>query len=331
MEKSTLFSNGASFKDSFYCCCEGLQRNFKFLLVLVLFMASFSQGVSAQGTLVPSCNLIGPLEACAVQDPNDTSGDIIINIEVARSGAPNLLNPTTNLNFVYSFPSNSSGAFIRSYGNVVYNSVTNRTTQTLVVYPGNNTPEFNLQLNATNSSSTPNTICECSKSVSVSRVAATSSYLPIACSGQTTTLTAVGQYSDIQQYTYTLLPSGPSNTNGVFTGLTGSVAGTTYIVNVESAEGCITTTQQTIYEPAYNPVVLNCPQPGTISACQSPEAINLAFNNWLASFNYTGGTRPVLTRAPLQPVLPALCGGQTTVTWTVTDECGQPQTCTRTF
>lgn len=221
MKNSTLFSNG-TFKESFYCCCEGLQRSFKFLLVLVLFMASFTQGVSAQGTLVPSCNLVGPLEACAVSDPSDTSGDIIINIEVARSGAPNLLNPTTNLNFVYSFPTNSSGAFIRTFGNVVYNAITNRTTQTLIVFPGSNTPEFNLQLNATNSSSFPNTICECSKSVSVSRVAATSSFLPIACYGQTSTLTVVGQFSDIQQYTYTLLPSGPTNTDGIFTGLTGS-------------------------------------------------------------------------------------------------------------
>ena len=109
MKNSTLFSNGTSFKDSFYCCCEAIQRNFKFLLVLVLFMTSFSQGVSAQGTLVPSCNLTGPLTACAVLNPLDDRGDIEITIDVARSGAPALgVNPLTglsdgtfNTNFVY--------------------------------------------------------------------------------------------------------------------------------------------------------------------------------------------------------------------------------------
>jgi hypothetical protein len=155
------------------CCC----------LLFLLFMGFFSQGISAQGSLVPACNLIGPLEACAVADPNDTSGDIVINVEVARSGAPNLANATTNLNFTYSFSSNSAGAFIRSFGNVIYNAGTNKTTQTLIVFPGSSTPEFNLQLDVVNTSSSPNTICECSKSVSVSRVAATASHTPITCAG----------------------------------------------------------------------------------------------------------------------------------------------------
>src|SRR5688572_18925258 len=154
MKNSTLFSMGTSFKDSFYCCCESFKGNFRFLLVFALFMASFTQGVSAQGTLVPSCNLIGPLEACAVIDPADTSGDFIINIEVARSGAPIIgVNPLTglndgtyNTNFNYTFVTNSSGAFIRSYGPVNYNISTNKTTQALTVCPGTNTPEFNFQL-----------------------------------------------------------------------------------------------------------------------------------------------------------------------------------------
>ncbi|UPT69692.1 MAG: T9SS type A sorting domain-containing protein [Flavobacterium sp. JAD_PAG50586_2] len=344
MKNSTLFSMETSFKDSFYCCCESLKGNFKFLLVFALFMASFTQGVSAQGTLVPSCNLIGPLEACAVLNPADTSGDFIINIEVARSGAPDFTGPLPpgvprlnfNNNFAYSFVTNSSGAFIRSYGTVNYNVTTNKTTQALTVCPGTGTPEFNLQLLVTNKTSSPWTFCECSKSVSVSKVAATSSYLPIACYGQLSTLTAVGQFSDIGQYTYTLLPNaafpaGVQNTTGVFPGLPGSEAGITYTVVVTSAELCETSTSQTIIQPAYNPVLITCPQPGTISACQSTEAINTAFNAWLNSFNYTGGTNSSVTRSPLQPTVPALCGGSTTVTWTVRDECGEPQTCTSTF
>jgi hypothetical protein len=331
MKNLNLFSVETRFKDRFYCCIESLKGNLKFLLVFVLFMGSFTQGVSAQGTLVPSCNLIGPLEACAVSSPLDTSGDIIINIEVARSGAPNLNAPNDNANFVYTFPTNTAGAFIRTFGNVVYNPVTNRTTQTLVVFPGSSTPEFNLQLNATNTTSVPSTICECSKSVSVSRVAVTSSYSPITCFGQMSTLTAVGQFSDINQYTYTLLPGGPSNTTGIFPGLPGSEAGITYTINCESAEGCVITTSQTITQPAFNPVVLNCPETITTALCLTQDAVGSAFNAWLNSFSYTGGTSPVLTRSPEVPLAPSACGGSTTVTWTVTDTCGQPQTCTRTF
>ncbi|MEO7173821.1 SdrD B-like domain-containing protein [Flavobacterium sp.] len=331
MKNIKLLSLETGFKNRFYCCLESLKGNYKSLLIFLLFMGSFSQGISAQGTLVPACNLVGPLVACAVANPSDTSGDIVINLEVARSGAPNLADAQHNLNFVYTFPTNSAGAFIRSYGNVVYNPVTNRTTQSIVVFPGTSVPEFNLQVNVTNTTSAPSTICECSKSVSVSRVAATSSFTPIACFGGLSTLTVVGSLSDLGTYTYTLLPSGPSNSTGIFPNLPGSVAGITYTVNVESAEGCTTTTSQTILQPALNPVVLNCPEPGSISACQSQSAITAAFNAWLLSFNFTGGTNPHVTTSPITPVLPPLCGGSTQVTWTVTDDCGQPQSCTRTF
>jgi len=185
MKNSTLLSKATNYINSFYCCCDSVKRNVKLLLILVLFMGSFTQGVSAQGTLVPACNVLGPLEGCAVPAGfADTSGDIVITIDVARSGAGATL--------VYTFPSNSSGAIIRTLGPQVYNPVTNRTTQALTVYPGNTVAEFNLQLNATNNSSSPNTTSECSKSVSISRVAATSSFSPILCFGQLSTLTAVG-------------------------------------------------------------------------------------------------------------------------------------------
>jgi hypothetical protein len=322
MKNSTLFNLQHRNFSSGRCCC---------ILFFVLFMGFFSQGISAQGTLVPACNLIGPLEACAVSDPNDTSGDIIINVEVARSGAPNLANATTNLNFTYSFSSNSSGAFIRTFGNVVYNAGTNKTTQTLVVFPGTNTPEFNLQLNAINTDSSPNTVCQCSKSVSVSKVAATSSFTPISCAGGLSTLTVVGQFSDIGVYSYTLLPGGPTNQTGVFPGLPGSEVGITYTVSVQSAEECITTVSETITQPAANPIVLNCPPTTTTQACLTQDAINAAFNAWLGSFSFSGGTNSVAVRSPLNPTPPARCGGSTEVTWTVTDDCGQSQSCTKTF
>ncbi len=320
MKNLTLF-NLNKHNNSARCCSS---------LFFLLFWGFFSQ-VSAQGSLVPACNLIGPLEACAVADPNDTSGDIVINVEVARSGTPNLLNTTTNLNFTYSFSSNSTGAFIRSYGNVVYNSTLNKTTQTLIVFPGTTTPEFNLQLNVVNTTSSPNTICECSKSVSVSKVAATASHTPITCAGGTSTLTVTGAFSDIGVYSYTLLPSGPTNSNGIFGALPGSESGITYTVAVQSAEECITTVSETITAPAANPILLNCPPETTTLACLTQNAIDSAFNAWLASFSFSGGTNATSTRLPQNPVAPARCGGGTQVTWTVTDDCGQSQSCTRTF
>ena len=327
MKNSTLFSTLARQNNSFYCCCESLKRNAKFILVFILFMGAFTQGVSAQGSLVPSCNIIGPLEACAVANPLDISGDIVITVQVARSGAGVSLN--------YSFSSNSSGAFIRSMDPITWTGYpgTNISSQTLHVFPGTNVSEFNLLLNVVNNQSSPATVCSCSKSVSISKVAATSSFSPILCYGQTSTLTAVGSFSDVGTYTYTLLPTGPTNTTGVFPGLPGSVAGITYVVNVESAEGCVTTTSQTITQPAFNPVVLHCPIATTTNACLSQNAINSAFNTWLASFNYTGGTAPIqITRNPSQPNAPSACGGSVTVTWSATEGCAaDPVACSSTF
>ena len=317
MKNSTLL-NAQTRHNKFYCCC---------LLVFLLCTGFFSQRISAQGSLVPSCNLVGPLEACAVADPTDTSGDIIINVQVARSGA--------GVSLTYSFGSNSSGAFIRSMEPVIwsgFNPGTNISTQTLHVFPGTNVSEFNLVLNVVNNQSSPATVCSCSKSVSISKVAATSSYSPILCFGQTSTLTAVGSFSNANSYTYTLLPSGPSNSTGVFPGLLGSVAGITYIVNVESAEGCTTTTSQTITQPAVKEITLSCPTTTTTAACLSQDAIAAAFDAWLNTFSFSGGNNAILqSRVPANPTTPDRCGGSRDVTWTVTDDCGQSLSCTKTF
>ena len=308
-----------------YSLFEKVKNNTKLLFSMLLFFGLL-QGAFAQGTLVPACNIGGPLEACAVPAGfADTSGDITITIEVARSGAGATLTP------FLPGPLNTSGAIIRSISAPNYVIGLNKTFQTLIIYPGNTGSAFNIELNVINNQSVPATTCECSKSVSVSVVAADSSYLPITCFGQLTTLTAVGNLSDQSAYTYTLNPGNITNTTGIFPNLPGSVAGILYTVTVVSAEGCETTTSQTITQPAFNPVVLNCPTDRTELACQTQTAINAAFNAWLNSFSYTGGTNSVLTRTPSTPNAPLACGGSTEVRWDVTDECGQTQTCVRTF
>ena len=191
-----------------YSLFQKIKNNTKLLFSMLLFFGLI-QGVFAQGTLVPACNILGNLEACAVPAGfSDTSGDMIINVEVARSGAGATLS--------YTLGSNSALAQIRSIGSPNYVLASNKTFQTLVIYPGIQGSAFNLELNVINNQSIPATTCECSKSVSVSIVSADSSYEPIACFGQLTTLTAVGNLSDQSMYTYTLNPGNITNTTGIF-------------------------------------------------------------------------------------------------------------------
>ena len=317
-------------RNNLYCCG---------VLVFMLFMGFVSQKVSAQGSLVPACNLLGDLTRCAVANGSDTSQDIEITADVARSGSPNLVNPTTNSNFTYSFITNSSGAFIRSYGPVLYDAGLNRTKQVLIVCPGTGTPEFNLRLDVVNTSSNIGTVSvpirtvsDCSKSVSISKVAATASNSTIVCFGDLSTLTVVGSFSDVGSYSYTLLPSGPTNTDGKFFNLPGSEAGITYTVTVQSAEGCETDVSQTITQPARKLILLSCPATITANPCLTQNQVDTLFANWLASFSFSGGHNPSLqSRVPSNPTAPPACGGSREVTWTVTDDCGESETCTRTF
>jgi uncharacterized protein YdbL (DUF1318 family) len=76
-------------------------------------------------------------------------------------------------------------------------------------------------------------------------------------------------------------------------------------------------------------VVLTCASDLTVAECQTQGDIDLAFTNWLATVTNTGGCNAVIsddnTGAPL------VCGGSTTVSWTVTSDCETPVTCSATF
>ncbi|MFN8330411.1 MAG: hypothetical protein U0T81_04195 [Saprospiraceae bacterium] len=73
---------------------------------------------------------------------------------------------------------------------------------------------------------------------------------------------------------------------------------------------------------------LTCPTNTTEAACQTQTTINSKFTTWKNSVTYTGGCNPVLTIGPGSA--PAACGGATTVTYTVTSDCGST-TCAATF
>ncbi|MBL7795651.1 MAG: right-handed parallel beta-helix repeat-containing protein, partial [Saprospiraceae bacterium] len=90
----------------------------------------------------------------------------------------------------------------------------------------------------------------------------------------------------------------------------------------------ITITDLTLEVPD---VTLECPNNVMASACLSQSAIDVLFNNWLEDVAYGGGCDPVLTRTPETPTAPSACGGVTTVTWSVTSDCGTTESCTKTF
>ncbi len=69
----------------------------------------------------------------------------------------------------------------------------------------------------------------------------------------------------------------------------------------------------------------------TTSSCTYADqaAADAAFALWLDGFGVTGGCSPAFTNGT--PVAPAYCGGNTLVTWTVTDHCYLTSTHTATF
>ena len=146
MNHSTLTGRGA------HCDarCHTLSFFAKAFTAILFFVFIIQFDGNAQGVR-PSCNISGPLEAVAL------GAEIIINVEVAHS--------TATPNLTYTFTSNSSGAFIRTKGPVIYTAKTNSVTQQLTISPGQTGSEFNLKLTAT----TAGGVSECSKSVSVSR------------------------------------------------------------------------------------------------------------------------------------------------------------------
>ncbi|MFN4027393.1 MAG: IPT/TIG domain-containing protein, partial [Flavobacterium sp.] len=269
----------------------------------------------------PSCNLSGILKACLAD------GNIAITTTVQFSTGE----PTLN----YSFPAgpqNTTGASIVSTGPFIYDPVNDLGTQTTIINPGTSGGQILYQLNVLNDGGE----CTCSKSITIIDLGLEAYFNPITCYGGTTNLFVDATSSGSSKYTFTLQPGniviGPqSNPSVEFQ----NIPAGNYTVTVVDNNGCSKQTEVTITQPPLNPVVLNCPENKTETSCKTQEEINASFAAWLESFSYTGGTNPVLATLPASPTAPSTCasgnGNSVQVTWTVTDDCGQPQSCTRTF
>ncbi|MFZ1424449.1 MAG: HYR domain-containing protein [Saprospiraceae bacterium] len=78
-----------------------------------------------------------------------------------------------------------------------------------------------------------------------------------------------------------------------------------------------------------NPVVLSCPINQTEAACQTQAVINQKFADWIATASATGGCN--ISFSNNNTGAPLACGGNRTVTFTVTSSCQTPQTCSAIF
>ena len=75
-------------------------------------------------------------------------------------------------------------------------------------------------------------------------------------------------------------------------------------------------------------IVLDCP--GDFTAIDCEEAGAAEFTTWITSFSYTGGCGTLNATDLSGYVFPAE-GQSVTITYTVTDDCGQSESCTATF
>ncbi len=122
--------------------------------------------------------------------------------------------------------------------------------------------------------------------------------------------------------------------NGVLTndGMAPPSCGGTASVTFTYTSTCapfITTCLSTFTVASPPTVVLNCPAPGFIGACNSQAAVDAAFNAWLTSASASGGCNGVLTN---NGVAPPACGGTASVTFTYTSTCAPfVTTCLGTF
>jgi hypothetical protein len=77
-------------------------------------------------------------------------------------------------------------------------------------------------------------------------------------------------------------------------------------------------------------LTVSCPAPNTQAACQTQAAVDAAFQSWLSGFSNSGGCSPTATNLSTFQA-PDACGGSVSITYAVSDICGQSASCTSTF
>ena len=112
------------------------------------------------------------------------------------------------------------------------------------------------------------------------------------------------------------------NCSGVAPNVTASTVGTcNAVITVTATDACGDSLNVTYNTKIASAVSLNVPGNSTASACTyaNQAAANAAFTAWLGQANYSGGCNASISDN--HGSAPAFCGGNATVTWTVTSSC----------
>ncbi|MBK9016249.1 MAG: hypothetical protein IPM82_20485 [Saprospiraceae bacterium] len=144
-----------------------------------------------------------------------------------------------------------------------------------------------------------------------------------------TTTGACQTQADVNQAfaTWLATASGTGGCNGVLTNNNQgppSICGGSTTVTFTYTSTCLapTTTCTATFTVAAPPtVVLTCPVNTTAGACQTQDAVNTAFANWLETASASGGCNGALANDNQEA--PSICGGSTTVTFTYTSSCAR--------
>jgi hypothetical protein len=125
------------------------------------------------------------------------------------------------------------------------------------------------------------------------------------------------------------------------------IAGT-YTVTVTDANDCATNTSVSITQPGVLSIATSPTNATATVACGTTTAVDAEFVAWNTGVTYTGGAAPITITANYTvtadvnnalvetyngstPTAPSADGGNTVVTWTVTDGCGNTATVSATF
>jgi subtilisin-like proprotein convertase family protein len=108
----------------------------------------------------------------------------------------------------------------------------------------------------------------------------------------------------------------------------GGVVNITFTANDDCGQS--QTCTSTFIVTAAPTLSVTCPAAVTIPACSTQATVDAAFATWIAGFSTTGGCGTVSTDLSGFEA-PSFCGGNVSITYTASDNCGQSQTCTSTF
>ncbi len=120
--------------------------------------------------------------------------------------------------------------------------------------------------------------------------------------------------------------------DGISTLMAPSFCGGSIEVNYEVSDNCGQSDQcsSTFTVEDREELLVTCPSSETIDECTAQQDVDAVFALWLSGFEYEGGCE--VTPFDLSGyIAPSFCGGDETITYTISDACGQTETCSSTF